>query len=85
MKLLDALDLAEACDLKTLKEAVVNVELHASNLFLHEDIIDELGELRIDLMGIDDRDHRKPDELTIAEAVSMRLSFKGGLRENNDD
>ncbi len=38
-------ELAEACGLETVKEAVLNVVTHSSSLFPYEDIPAELGEL----------------------------------------
>ena len=41
----ECFELAEACDLKPVKEAVLNVVIHSPGLFSHEDIPAELEEL----------------------------------------
>ena len=62
MKLIDAIDLAKACGLKTVKEAFSNVDLHAMNIFSYTKIYDELKELRDEIvelyiqMNIDSRE-----------------------------
>lgn len=45
MKLLDALELSEACGLTILGEAKMNIELHAPSLFSYDELNNELNEL----------------------------------------
>lgn len=49
MKLKDCLEIAHDCELKTIKEAIFNVELHSINLFTYENIREELHELYDDV------------------------------------
>ena len=55
MKLKDCLELAGECGLPTLGEALDNVWLHAGNLFLYDEMRQELDELKADLskFGLD--------------------------------
>lgn len=45
MKLFTCLDIAEACGLETLKEAYVNIDYHATNTFVYDEIEREMTEL----------------------------------------
>lgn len=45
MKLKEALELAEACGLETVGEALNNVVFHALNLFSYEKVDEEIEEL----------------------------------------
>jgi hypothetical protein len=45
MKLKDCIELARACDLDNLDEALYNVTLHRGNLFVYTEIDDEIEEL----------------------------------------
>ena len=49
MKLKEACEIALACGLETIDEAVLNVELHCSNLFSYYDAAFELAELNSDV------------------------------------
>ena len=49
MKLKEACKLADACCLKTIAEAIVNIEIHAPQLFAWEDIHKEEQELYDDM------------------------------------
>jgi len=39
MKIQSALEIANACDLETVGEAIYNIQLHAGNLFSYFDVI----------------------------------------------
>lgn len=45
MKVKEACKIADACGLETIGEAVFNIELHALNLFIYDEINKELNEL----------------------------------------
>ncbi len=45
MKIKQALKLGLDCDLSTVDEAVRNIEIHAGNMFVYEDLRAELKEL----------------------------------------
>lgn len=45
MKLIEALELAEACGLKTVGDAIFNVDLHAGQLFAYTKIKEECDEM----------------------------------------
>lgn len=49
MKLLKALKIADACGLPTVREAIRNIEIHATSLFKYDDVEKETRELLIDL------------------------------------
>lgn len=53
MKLKEACELAECCGLETIKEAVLNVEIHATSLFSYDEIDRELDELYKELENYD--------------------------------
>lgn len=54
MKLKEALELAKACGLRTVGEAILNVELHSPCLFPYEKIHEELHELCREAAAYDD-------------------------------
>ncbi|WP_294402451.1 hypothetical protein [uncultured Clostridium sp.] len=45
MKLSDAVEIAKECGLTTYGEAIMNVRIHAMNIFNYDEIEDELNEL----------------------------------------
>lgn len=45
MKLYDACEIGYACGCSTIKEALLNIEIHCSNIFTYEDATLELYEL----------------------------------------
>ena len=45
MKFIEALEMGVACGLNTVTEAVRNVEIHSTNLFIYEKISSEFKEL----------------------------------------
>jgi hypothetical protein len=45
MKLKSALEMAEACGLETVAEAIFNIRLHAASLFLWDSMVFEINEL----------------------------------------
>lgn len=45
MKLKEACEIAEECGLETIGEAILNIEIHASSLFTHDELDRELNEL----------------------------------------
>lgn len=45
MKLREACDIGYACGLETVDEAVLNIEIHASNIFSYADAASEIYEL----------------------------------------
>ena len=56
MKLKDACELAEECGLTTVGEAILNVELHATELFPYSSMNDELNELLVDAEPYEDHE-----------------------------
>ena len=53
MKLKECFNLAKACGLTTVGEAYSNIRIHAINLFIYEEITEEIQEL------VDEIDNRK--------------------------
>jgi hypothetical protein len=49
MKLYNALDLGRNCGLETVSEAILNVEIHCSNLFSYDEMDKEFDELYSEL------------------------------------
>ena len=49
MKLVEAIDLAKTCGLRTYREAYYNVYHHAMNIFIYSEINTEMKELMEDL------------------------------------
>lgn len=45
MKVKEACEIADTCGLETIGEAVFNIELHALNLFIYDELDKELNEL----------------------------------------
>ena len=45
MKFKEALEMGIACGLATVDEAIRNIEIHAGNFFVYEEVEDELQEL----------------------------------------
>lgn len=45
MKLIEALELADDCGLESISEAIFNVYLHASQLFVYDKIEEEYNEI----------------------------------------
>lgn len=52
MKLKEACDIADACGLETLGEAVMNIELHSTSLFVYDEIDKEIQELESDIKSL---------------------------------
>lgn len=49
MKLKDCLEIGYDCGLKTVEEAVYNIELHANNILSYAKVNEELRELYLDI------------------------------------
>ena len=45
MKVKEACEIAEECGLETIGEAILNIEIHATSLFLYSELNKELREL----------------------------------------
>ena len=54
MKLAQAIPLAEACGLTTVGQAVMNVEMHALNIFKYSEMEGEIKELKIEASAYDE-------------------------------
>ncbi len=65
MKLKTACDIAEACGLDTVGEAIHNIGFHAPSLFAYDDLPGELKELEKDAAGI-------PSETPIGEILKEK-------------
>ena len=52
MNLLSAIEIAENCDLSTIGEAKLNIEMHANSLFDYDKLTEELQELENDVNRI---------------------------------
>jgi S-adenosylmethionine:diacylglycerol 3-amino-3-carboxypropyl transferase len=48
MKLKECLELGQDCGLETMREAIKNVYIHSSNMFIYSEIKKELDELYVD-------------------------------------
>lgn len=53
MTLLQACDIGLACGLHTLKEAVLNIDLHATSIFSYDSLVKEMAELYKELVKYD--------------------------------
>ena len=53
MKLIEALNIAKACGLNTVGEAVMNIRLHAVSLFPFEDLPSEFEQLESEVKSFD--------------------------------
>jgi hypothetical protein len=49
MKIKECVKMAKACGLETMSEAVNNIRIHSTNLFVYEEIAAELNELYAEL------------------------------------
>lgn len=49
MKVKEAIELGKACGLETIKECIINIEIHSPSLFAYTKINEELNELYEDL------------------------------------
>jgi len=49
MKLKSAISLAESCGLRTINEAITNVEIHSMMLFKIKDIQNEINEIYLEI------------------------------------
>lgn len=54
MKLSKDCDIGLACGLRTLREAVVNIDLHATSIFSYDEIVKEMAELYKELAKYDE-------------------------------
>ena len=66
MRLFTCLDIANACGLETVDEAIYNVELHAISTFAYAKIDEELAEIYQEV-----RLRKINSEMTINEALSI--------------
>ena len=66
MRLFTCLDIANACGLETVDEAIYNIELHAISTFAYDKIEEEIAEIcqEVQLRNIN-------SEMTINEALSI--------------
>lgn len=68
MKLIDAIDLAKACGLKTVREAFSNVDLHATMIFSYKEMEGELQELYVEVKNLfDEMDIDTRNDIAIEE------------------
>ena len=49
MKLKKAINLGDSCGLRTIRECIVNVEIHSMNLFKYDEIENEINEIHLDI------------------------------------
>ena len=61
MKVKEACEIAEACGLETIREAILNIEIHAGSLFSYDELNSELSELYEDA-----KNYRMDDSISIA-------------------
>ena len=66
MRLFTCLDIANACGLETVDEAIYNIELHATSIFAYDKIEEEISEIYQEL-----RLRKINSEMTINEALSI--------------
>ena len=66
MRLFTCLDIANACGLETVDEAIYNIELHATSIFTYDKIEEEISEIYQEL-----RLRKINSEMTINEALSI--------------
>lgn len=79
MKLKEACELAEACGLSTVGEAINNVTIHATSLFPYNMIDREIAELTADFLLVCDIDRDTPIETILLMPMS-RIDFgKAGI------
>ena len=64
MKLIEALEIAEACGLSTVGEAVKNIKFHAMSLFSYKDLPLELAQLESEASSFD-------ENVTVSEAIKQ--------------
>lgn len=74
MKLKEACELAEACGLSTVGEAIDNVTIHATSLFPYNMINREIAELTADFLLVCDIDRDTPIETILLMPMS-RIDF----------
>ena len=65
MKLKSALDIAKDCGLHTVGEALLNIEIHALNIFNYSKLEDEIKELHLELK-----------ELKLKESDSIETAYE---------
>lgn len=66
MRLFTCLDIANACGLETVDEAIYNIELHATSIFTYDKIEEEISEIYQEL-----RLRKINSETTINEALNV--------------
>ena len=66
MRLFTCLDLANACGLETVDEAIYNVELHAMSIFVYDKIDEEISEIYQEVQF-----RKINSEMTINEALNI--------------
>lgn len=66
MRLFTCLDIANACGLETVDEAIYNVELHAISIFVYDKIDEEISEIYQEVQF-----REINSEMTINEALSI--------------
>lgn len=69
MKLRKACDLALACDLRTVDEAIANVAYHQLNIFNYDEINNEIEELNNDIDKL--REIIGDENITIEEFIEL--------------
>lgn len=53
MKLREACNIGLACGLETLGEAVMNIQIHAMNIFTYDEMVKEINELVLECTNYD--------------------------------
>ena len=66
MRLFTCLDIANACGLETVDEAIYNVELHAMSIFVYDKIDEEISEIYQEVQF-----RKINSEMTINEALNI--------------
>ena len=69
MKAIEALELGKDCGLDTVWSALENINVHATNLFPHNEITHEITELIIDFNRL--WDLRGYPEMSIEDAIEL--------------
>ena len=66
MRLFTCLDIANACGLETVDEAIYNIELHATSAFVYDKIDEEISEIYQEVQF-----RKINSEMTINEALNI--------------
>jgi dihydroorotate dehydrogenase len=77
MKLVDAVDIAKACGLTTIKDAFANIDIHATMVFAYTKMEEELNELYKEIIALfEEMDVETREDITIEEYEN----FIGGIK-----